>query len=254
MTGLLASVNSADEADMALAGGADLIDFKDPSQGALGALPPAVIAAALARIGGRRISSATTGDVPMQPLPLMAAVRRIAATGVDLVKVGIFAGGDRDACLDALGDEARRGTRLIAVLFADQSPDFGLVPRLKSLGFAGVMLDTARKSGGGLRKHLDDHALTEFVSAARAAQLLTGLAGSLGLADVAPLAALQPDYLGFRGALCAAGRTGALDPKRVLAVRSALDAASTASAAAGRQRAAHSLVADAPLNIRAASA
>jgi len=36
--GLLVSVRSADEVDDALAGGADLIDVKEPSRGALGML------------------------------------------------------------------------------------------------------------------------------------------------------------------------------------------------------------------------
>ncbi len=254
MTGLLASVTSVAEAELALAGGADIIDLKDPAQGALGALPVTVIAATVARIGRRRTLSATSGDIPMQPAPLMKAVRRIAATGVDMVKVGLFPGGDRDACLGALGEEAKRGARLVAVLFADLAPDFALIPRLKALGFAGVMLDTARKSGGALRQHLDDRALTDFVSAARAAHLLTGLAGSLGVADVAPLALLQPDYLGFRGALCATGRTGALDRECLGALRAVLDAANTASAAAGVQRATHSRHSDRPANIPIASA
>ena len=32
--------------------------------------------------------------------------------------------------------------------------------------------------------------------------LLAGLAGSLKASDIAPLLELEPDYLGFRGALC----------------------------------------------------
>ena len=43
MTALLASVRSVAEAELALAGGADVIDLKDPSQGALGALPLSLI-------------------------------------------------------------------------------------------------------------------------------------------------------------------------------------------------------------------
>jgi uncharacterized protein (UPF0264 family) len=80
-----------------------------------------------------------------------------------------------------------------------------------------------------------------FVATARLNGLLTGLAGSLGLADIPPLAALGPDYLGFRGALCSGGRESALDPAALAAVRAALDAAqparaSSATATAGAQR------------------
>ena len=45
MIRLLASVKDTDEAEIALSGGADIIDFKDPAHGALGALPVEVIAA-----------------------------------------------------------------------------------------------------------------------------------------------------------------------------------------------------------------
>jgi uncharacterized protein (UPF0264 family) len=72
-------------------------------------------------------------------------------------------------------------------------------------GCRGVMLDTADKRAGGLRRYLDDAALGAFVRRARDLGLLSGLAGSLRLDDVPPLLALQPDYLGFRGALCCAG-------------------------------------------------
>ena len=103
MTGFLASVTSAMEASIALAGGADIIDLKDPSKGALGALPPATIREAVAAIAKRRIVSATAGDLQMEPSLVTAAVRQLAATGVDIVKVGLFPGGDISACLEALG-------------------------------------------------------------------------------------------------------------------------------------------------------
>ena len=45
MTRLLASVRDGAEAADALAAGAEIIDFKDPAHGALGALPPDEIGA-----------------------------------------------------------------------------------------------------------------------------------------------------------------------------------------------------------------
>ena len=250
MTGMLASVASADEAEIALDAGADIIDLKDPTRGALGALPAAIIGEAVARVVGRRTTSATAGDLAMIPSVVDEAVARIGGLGVDIVKVGLFPGGDRHACLDALARHAERGMRLVAVMFADRSPDFDLIGRLRDRGFVGAMLDTADKRGGGLRRHLDDRALGEFVRRARACGLMSGLAGSLCLADIAPLLPLAPDYLGFRGALCAAGRDSRLDPERLRAVRAAIPveadrqprAASKASAAAGAHRAAHSRV------------
>ncbi|HET6223670.1 MAG TPA: (5-formylfuran-3-yl)methyl phosphate synthase [Dongiaceae bacterium] len=244
MTGVLASVSSAAEAAQVLTEDVAIIDLKDPSTGALGALPDATIRAAVERIAGRRCVSATAGDLPMQPEIVAAAVARIATLGVDIVKVGLFPGGDRAGCLAALGDQAARGRRIVLVLFADQQADFSVIERARDLGLAGVMLDTAGKQGGSLRHHLDPARLSEFVARTRAAGLLCGLAGSLRPDDIPALLPLRPDYLGFRGALCQAGRTGVLDPARLRAVCAAVRiqpaAASAATAAAGAQRAAHS--------------
>ncbi len=223
MTALLASVNTAAEVRTVLATGADVIDLKDPRSGALGALPLPTIRALAKLVDGHRPVSATVGDLPAEPAALCAAAAATATTGVDFVKVGLFGSGDFAACVAALGVHAARGVRLVAVLFADQQPPLELLGALARAGFAGVMLDTAEKSGGGLRRHLDDRALGGFVDGARAAGLLVGLAGSLRLADIAPLLRLRPDYLGFRGALCGQGtRTDALDPAAAAAVRAAM--------------------------------
>lgn len=247
--GLLASVRSAVEARIALAAGVDVLDLKEPGAGALGAVAPAVAraVAGLARAAGGPPVSATIGDLPFDPRRVVPAVAAMAAMGVDIVKVGVF-DGDVPATLAALRPTARAGTRLVAVLFADRRPDLALLPALRDAGFLGAMLDTAGKESGGLRRYLDDRALARFVRAARDLGLRCGLAGSLRLEDIAPLAALAPDYLGFRGALCRAGRDGALDPGRLAAVAKALRAiASSATATAGRQRAAPSRAApDAP--------
>ena len=53
MTLLLASVTGPDEAALMLTHGADIIDLKDPSNGALGALAPDVVRATVAAIHGR---------------------------------------------------------------------------------------------------------------------------------------------------------------------------------------------------------
>ena len=67
MTLMLASVASLEEADQVLGLGADLIDLKDPSRGALGAWPPDRVREAVGRIAGCRTTSATIGDLPMCP-------------------------------------------------------------------------------------------------------------------------------------------------------------------------------------------
>ena len=219
MTGWLASITGVDEARQAVAAGASIIDCKNPRAGALGALPDEIVRAVVAAVAGRASVSATVGDFPsMDPAVVRDAVVAMARTGVDYVKVGLFPSPELDACLAALEPIARRQP-LVAVLFADRQPDFSLIPHLAALGFAGVMLDTAGKTGGGLLAHQSPDALADFVRQARRHGLLTGLAGSLKLADIDRLLPIEPDYLGFRGALCRDhARVAELDPAALAAV------------------------------------
>jgi len=223
VTGLLASVTNVEEAHVALKAGADIIDLKDPARGALGALPLESIQSIVTTIGGRLPVSATVGDLPPDPDMLSQSVMATAATGVDLIKVGLFGEAYFASCLSTLGQHAAEGARLIAVLFADLEPDFDIVARLAETGFTGIMLDTADKTSGGLRRHMAVERLMHFVQRAKQLGLLTGLAGSLCQEDIKPLLVTAVDYLGFRTALCRdRSRTAGIDPVAVAVIRSHL--------------------------------
>lgn len=227
MTGWLASIANAAEISLILPAGPDILDLKDPAAGALGAWEAEDIAAMvrdLVKVPGRPRLSATIGDHPMRPDIVVPAARRIAATGVDFVKIGFVPDGTPERCIDALAPLAAEGTGLIAVLFADLWPSDPCclpIDRLAAAGFRGAMLDTAGKRHG-LRHHWQDAQLGAFVSCARAHRLLTGLAGSLRVADIPALMALSPDYLGFRGALCGGERTAGIDPQAAARVAAAV--------------------------------
>src|SRR5262249_44750110 len=160
-----------EEIETALSGGADIIDLKDPAAGALGALSLTAIRQMVASIAGRRPVSAVTGDLPMDPDLLQSRVEATAATGVDFVKVGVFAGPAMHDCVSALAGAARNA-RLIGVLFADRSPDFALLAALAGTGFTGAMLDTAGKGTGRLTTHLGADRLARFVAACGGHRLL----------------------------------------------------------------------------------
>jgi dihydroneopterin aldolase len=224
---MLASVRSAEEALFALQAGADLIDAKEPYAGTLGAVSEETLRAIVAAVGGRRPVSATVGDLPLDVERVRQAARVNADCGASFVKIGAFEAPLETSALQAL-PAALPGVALIAVLFADRAPPLHVPAGLARSGWHGVMLDTADKGGGSLRDWTDEAWLADFVRRARAAGLLVGLAGSLGPDDVRPLAALGPDYLGFRGALCTgADREECLDPDRVRAMRTLLDRAVT---------------------------
>ncbi len=219
MTLMLASVTGPREAALALHGGADIIDLKDPAHGALGAVAADVVRETVALVAGRRPVSAVTGDGPMHPATIRAAAEAMAEAGAGIVKQGIFPGGAPEACIRALAPLAARA-RLVAVLFADRAPDLGLLASLAENGFWGAMLDTADKGGGGLLDAMALPRLRDFLEVCRARGLRAGLAGSLEAPDVPRLLVLRPDVLGFRGALCGAGgRTAGLDASALQAIR-----------------------------------
>jgi len=218
MTLFLASVRDAAEAETALLANADIIDLKDPAQGALGAVDLETTRRVVALIAGRVPVSATIGDLPMQSEAIRYAVVERASCGVDYVKFGLFPGGDPQACFQALRPIAPR-VRLILVLFADALPAFDALAAAAKMGATGIMLDTADKHAGSLLTHLDASGIARFVAHAKAHGLMVGLAGSLKAADVPELLTLSPDLLGFRGALCRGGRSASLDAASCASIR-----------------------------------
>lgn len=231
MTQFLASVRNASEAEIALRAKVDVIDFKDPAHGALGAVAHDELVKAVGRLGGRVQTSATIGDLPMQPRPLSEAMTAVAATGVDYVKFGVFPKGaldaeegafsenDAEACLAALKPELGKA-KLIGVLFADALPAFDALAALRRAGAFGFMLDTCRKQDGSLLDHLHLPSLRRFIAEGHAQGMIVGLAGSLRACHVPVLLSLKPDLLGFRGALCAGrSRIAALDPDAIARIR-----------------------------------
>lgn len=222
MTALLASVRTVDEAQAALAGGADIIDLKDPRQGALGALPLALIETITAhvRAAGALPVSATVGDLDDGAHDEM--VRRVhatAATGVDFVKVGIVRG---PGALEALRRLAELPARIVPLFLADDGIDFTLIDAACAHRFPVVMVDTANKRKGSLFDCVSQPALARLIATVHAAGARAGLAGSLRFEHVPALRDLAPDIAGFRGALCDGDRTGVLDGTKVRALRAAL--------------------------------
>lgn len=207
---LLVSLRDADEALTALTAGADLIDAKDPERGALGALSPETVRAIVARVGGRATTSAVAGDGSGEGIA--QAVAAMAATGVDFIKIAVGSA-DETALAQAA---ARAPGRVIGVLFAEDGVAADAPDRLAAAGFAGAMIDTRGKTGTALPALLPAAHLAAFVATCRARGLMSGLAGSLALSDIPALAALHPDYLGFRGGLCQGGdRRQGLDGARL---------------------------------------
>lgn len=223
MTGLLISVTNQHEAEIAIKAGVDIVDMKNPAEGALGRLKLDAISEIASFCRGRSISSATVGDLPMQPALLALETEKVIEAGVDIVKIGFFGQESHEDCAVAIGQVARKRAKLIAVMMADQTPDFSLVGTLKSAGFYGVMLDTAIKDGKCLLNHMRTDELNDFCRLAKEHELVVGLAGSLNSFHIQDLVNLAPDYLGFRGAVChQANRIAELEEDKIVFIKEVL--------------------------------
>lgn len=225
---LLVSVADAMEARAALDGGADVIDAKDPTRGALGAVDGAALRAIAAVVGGARPMSAALGDA-RSASEVEGAARDAASARIAYVKVG-FAGTDDDARVEALLRAAVRGVRsaggdaeVVAVAYADAvrvgavSPS-RIVDIAARAGAMGVLLDTARKDGGALFDVMREDAVADWVGAAHAASLVVALAGGLAGGDLSVARSLGADIAGVRTAACDGGRTGRVSRERVAAL------------------------------------
>ena len=220
MTGMLASVNSLAEALLVLNAEVDIIDLKQPEQGALGALEVSDVKKIVAEIAGRCPVSATIGDLPMQPELVFNAVKAMSETGVDYIKIGFFPGDDWHGTVKKLAELTGQNHALIAVLFADTQVDFAIINLLKVAGFKGVMLDTMNKQSGALLQVMSMAKIVGFIAQVRKLELICGLAGSLRLEDIPVLLPNKVDYLGFRGALCEGqNRSGQLNKQAVMQIK-----------------------------------
>lgn len=207
---LLVSVRTVAEAAIAVEGGADFIDLKEPRAGALGGLPVTVIGdivGALRAAGCRLPVSATIGDRPMHDVEgIVTQARAVAACGVVYVKVGVERGDGAAAVLQAL---AALPFAVVPVFIADRGLDLDRVAT--ALHFPAVMADTADKLSGSLFDCVPVTELQRFVALARGVGTQVGLAGALRHAHLPGLAALAPDFAGFRSAVCRGDRGSALD-------------------------------------------
>ena len=224
---LLVSVRNASEAAAALAGGADIVDAKEPLNGPLGKVSPAALASIASAVGGGAPVSAALGDIGRDDI--VSGAHAATGAGATFVKVG-FAGmrGRLDVAADVLVSTAGSGpAALVLVAYADYetagapSPEevIALADRTNA---AGVLIDTCDKRGPGLTGLMTAESLRTFVTRARSAGRMVAVAGSLRIEDLERIRDAGADIAGVRGAACDGGRGGVVTTSRVRALRRAL--------------------------------
>jgi len=221
---LLVSAASVEDARAAVEGGAQIVDAKNPQAGPLGPVPIDVFQSIVAAVAGARPVTAALGDA-RDEAAIDALACAFAAAGAALVKVG-FDGLSNIRMVDALARATVRGatrgslsTGVVLVAYADaidpaMSPAT-LLEVASTAGAAGVLLDTADKSGPRLTELVAPAWLTEWVRVARRRSLAVALAGRLRAEDLPIVATSGADVAGVRGAACDGGRNGRISAARV---------------------------------------
>ena len=219
MTRLLVSVRSAVEAEAALAGGAALIDVKEPARGALGRADDAIIVEVVRVVAGRAPVSAALGelrDIPHDNMP--SCLSSLAFVKCGLAGCSIDDGYDWRSELDAMG---RAPCRMAAVAYADwrraraPSPDDVCAFVCQRPGW-GLLLDTWSKDGLTLLDWMSRVEVDHLCRVCHNAGAPIALAGSLGRSLIRTLKPTAPDWFAVRGAACQGlQRNAAIDADKV---------------------------------------
>jgi (5-formylfuran-3-yl)methyl phosphate synthase len=236
--GLLVSVRSAAEAAIALAGGADVIDVKEPDRGPLGAADPNTIAEIVRIVGRQAPVTAAVGELlDVGPHGAMRTTEMLPY-GVALFKIGLHGCRDVRDWKVRLSQAASRcdaqasRPQPVAVVYADwqraRAPDPTAVLRFAAeSGCPALLIDTWDKSAGNLFVHWPVIELARFISQVRAHPIATVLAGSLSEANLVTALRLAPDLVAVRGAACENGRGGTITAARVAELKQMITKAGT---------------------------
>lgn len=210
---LLISPMNTKEAQEAIAGGADIIDVKNPREGSLGANYPWVIKQ-IKEITPKNLEvSCTLGEVGNLPGSVSLAALGAASLGVDYIKVGLYGIKTPKEAIFLLQNvkkaakECNPKIKLAVAGYADAERigaiDALLIPEIAHKAQVDVaMIDTSVKDGKNLFDYLPKKQLKKFVDSAHGFGLKVALAGSLRAQDLPVVYGLSADIAGLRGAAC----------------------------------------------------
>lgn len=201
MTQLLISVKNLEESRIARYANADVIDLKDPSVGALGALKPSIVSEIVQDMNGSVLLSATVGEGHATIDALKYDIALYAGLGVDVVKIAVSGLFQLADFISEMKQLTEQGVKIVAVFFANEPLDFNLLTKLKDSGFYGAMVDTQLKKTTLLELQTTE-VLKQFIVVCKQHQLISGLAGSVNKTHINQLLILDPSFIGVRGGVC----------------------------------------------------
>jgi (5-formylfuran-3-yl)methyl phosphate synthase len=236
---LLVSVRSPVEAQAAVAGGASIIDVKEPARGSLGRADSPVWQAVRTAVPRSIPVSVALGEITEWISSDPPHIPENAWAGIDFCKLGLAV-----APADWLKRWAQLRCKLqyqttpfpewVAVVYLDWQaaraphPDAIIDAAAEMPECRAVLFDTWRKQGGPRF----DPWLKTRVERVRDSGRLVALAGALDAAAIARLSSWRPDVFAIRGSACAQGdRLAAIDTDRVAQLVDALSRGLEASSA-----------------------
>ena len=245
---LLVSVRSPAEAVVAVRGGADIIDVKEPLRGSLGMADMDVIAA-IARQLADSHADHQPRHAPLTPLSVALGelndwrdARQVPALpeSVTYAKLGLSHLVTRDQWRDEwlrvrrLFDETRMvqlntvPINWVAVAYADaaaaNSPSINdVLATAIETNCSGLLIDTFTKTGTTLTDCCDVASLGQLADHCHSAGLFFALAGRLTRESLPKLSGIPADVLAIRSAACeAASREGRVTEQAVANFRRAM--------------------------------
>jgi (5-formylfuran-3-yl)methyl phosphate synthase len=218
---LLVSPMNIEEAQTALAGGADILDVKNPKEGSLGANFPWAIRAVSELARGHAPVSATIGDLDFKPGTASLAALGAAFSGADYIKVGLLGVKTADQADEMLAEIVKAvkdfdpQKKVVAAGYSDYTRVGSISPMLlpqcaKRSGADLVMVDTAIKDGRPTFDFMSEEDLMDFIVLGHACGLEVALAGTIGFEHLNLLKRLNPDIIGVRGIVCGGDREGVI--------------------------------------------
>ncbi len=204
----------------------NIIDVKEPANGALGAACPTVLRQIVSSISDVPILSFSAGElIDWQNLPLAGVSTRYPQdllVSFKFVKVGLASMRNRNwqTAWLSLFEDLPSNASPVAVAYLDQliadSPtpidvvDFALShPQCST-----VLFDTYDKSNN-LFHWIDIDELSDLIGATQSRGRQAVIAGSVDSACLDRVLRAKPDFIGIRGAVCRANRESDIDPTLV---------------------------------------
>jgi len=206
---IMVSVTNPREAQDAMKGGADIIDVKNPAEGALGANLPWITRSIREAVGESDEVSVTLGDMPYLPGTASLAALGASLLRVNYVKIGMLGPKNMEESLNISNSlvntfqEFKVNAKIIIAGYADYryynciSP-LSLPKVAAESGAWGVLVDVKDKNGKGLFNFLSFEDLRTIVEESHNLGLIVALAGSLGKEDIEKIINLGADIMGVR--------------------------------------------------------